>query len=85
MPIENRICECCNLNCIEDEYHVIFKCPLYNEIRHKNLTNVDHSIHNMYNFNKIMSENKDSEKVYALAKFIYNAMAKRKEVMLVNV
>ena len=31
----NRICTFCNLNEIEDEYHFILKCPLYNDIRSK--------------------------------------------------
>ena len=30
-PRENRTCVLCNV--IEDEYHVIFSCPLYNSIR----------------------------------------------------
>ena len=31
----NRICTKCNLRDIEDEYHFIFICPLYNDLRHK--------------------------------------------------
>ena len=32
-PLENRICNLCNLNEIENEYHFIMVCPLYAEYR----------------------------------------------------
>ena len=28
-----RICGCCNMNIVEDEFHFIFECPAYNVIR----------------------------------------------------
>ena len=33
VPRGERKCLYCNLNDIEDEFHFIFKCPLYNELR----------------------------------------------------
>ena len=33
LALEDRICEVCNLNEIEDELHFICKCELYNETR----------------------------------------------------
>ena len=33
LPRNERICECCNLNDLEDEYHFILKCPAYNHLR----------------------------------------------------
>ena len=32
-PIEQRICNLCELNEIEDEFHFLFKCTLYNDCR----------------------------------------------------
>ena len=31
-----RTCKCCHLHDIEDEFHFILKCPLYNDLRKKN-------------------------------------------------
>ena len=31
VPVEERLCEHCNL--VEDEYHVLIQCTMYNEIR----------------------------------------------------
>jgi hypothetical protein len=33
IPLENRICKLCNLDTIENEKHILFKCSLYNDIR----------------------------------------------------
>ena len=33
IALENRICEVCNLNEIEDEIHFLCVCPLYNDYR----------------------------------------------------
>ena len=33
IPYQQRICPFCSLNEIEDEYHFVFICPLYSEIR----------------------------------------------------
>jgi len=30
---QNRICGCCNMNIVEDEFHFIFECTAYNIIR----------------------------------------------------
>ena len=34
-PVENRVCLFCNLNAIEDEYHVLMECENYNQERLK--------------------------------------------------
>ena len=31
----NRICQFCNMNCIEDEYHFLLICPVYRDLRQK--------------------------------------------------
>ena len=29
----DRLCRCCSMQVVEDEFHVVFECPLYNEVR----------------------------------------------------
>ena len=33
LAVEKRICECCDMNAIEDEIHMLLFCPLYNDRR----------------------------------------------------
>ena len=33
IPVENRLCEMCNINCVEDEYHMLLVCPFYSNER----------------------------------------------------
>ena len=33
-PLERRVCTCCSLNEIEDEYHFLMICPKYDNLRH---------------------------------------------------
>ena len=85
IALENRICECCNQNQVEDEYHVLFKCTLYSDLREQYLLNVDYTLHNLHNFNTIMSEKEDVGKMYQLGRFVYHAMTKRKQALMIIV
>ena len=38
IPIDKRVCIHCNLNCIENEYHVIVECPFYSQERNELFT-----------------------------------------------
>ena len=33
LPVEERLCQMCNLSAVEDELHFVFQCPRYNDIR----------------------------------------------------
>ena len=33
IPVEYRLCELCNMNCVEDEYHMLLVCPFYSNER----------------------------------------------------
>lgn len=33
VPREQRLCQCCDLGCVEDEMHFVFDCPVYCNIR----------------------------------------------------
>ena len=32
-PIHERVCRHCNMNCVEDEVHLLLACPLYDDLR----------------------------------------------------
>ena len=71
---QDRICKLCELNnlrCIEDEFHVLFECAAYNEIRKIYIERQFSDLKNLYSFNNLMS-NKDANVVANLANFIYN-------------
>ena len=36
----NSICQFCNMNCIEVEYHLLLVCPVYRDLRHKYLKSI---------------------------------------------
>ncbi len=41
IPVENRICNICDLNEVEDEFHFIMKCSAYSDIRSLLLSQID--------------------------------------------
>ena len=68
---EQRLCTFCNLG-VEDEYHFLFICPLYSNLRSKYLPVMYHNNANIHKFSSILS----SESLYimtGLSKFIYHA------------
>ena len=40
----NKLCKCCSCNDIEGEYHFIFVCPCYLELRQKLFNFLKHSV-----------------------------------------
>ena len=44
LPPENRICQICNLNAVEDEFHFIMKCSAYSDIRLTLLKQTDETL-----------------------------------------
>lgn len=83
-PIENRICQMCNSNSIEDEKHFILSCPLYKSEREALFTNLNsftnfRSLDQNEKFHFIMSYNNgDSEVFRYISKFINLCADKRK-------
>ena len=55
-PVSERSCNTCN--CLEDEYHFVIECSLYNSLRRKYIDQVYWVRPNMYKFvNLITSDN----------------------------
>ncbi len=53
IPLEDRICKMCDILVVEDEYHFIFHCSLYNNIRYIFLQHVGNTILNINKKNEI--------------------------------
>ncbi len=53
MPLEDRICKMCDCLVVEDEYHFIFHCSLYNNIRYSFVQHVGNTILNINEKNEI--------------------------------
>ena len=49
-----RLCEFCNSNVIEDEYHFLLVCPFYRDLRRKYFKNYYFPWPNVHKFNLIM-------------------------------
>jgi hypothetical protein len=57
VPRNMRICKHCSLNDIEDEFHFILKCPLYNDIRKRCIKQFYYVKPSVFKLIKIMFQN----------------------------
>ncbi len=65
IPLEDRICKMCDSLVVEDEYHFIFHCSLYNNIRDQFLQHVGNTILNINEKNEI-----DKMKMFMSKEFV---------------
>ena len=66
---EDRLCKACgetNVRCIEDEFHVLVKCPRYSQVREIYLGQIDSTL---YSFCSVMKSSNINELI-RLANFI---------------
>ena len=81
IPVEDRVCEECNI--LEDEYHVLMLCPIYNDIRHATInsicaiTNQFHELTTENQFNQMMS---DPKYYKIVSKAMYNILYRRRHI-----
>ena len=81
-PVEKRICYVCDHKAIEDEFHFLIQCPLYQEERKKMYAVYDNEIGSINvlsdpeKFIMIMSS-KSIKMLLSLGNFIVNSMGKR--------
>ncbi len=52
-PVEERICKVCENGEVENEFHFIFSCTLYNNIRATFLQNIGNIIPNITELNEV--------------------------------
>ena len=86
IDLENRICELCNLNKVEDELHFLFYCPLYQDDRicfFINLLREQIEIDASAPFDLLRDIfNSDNNKVhFYFAKFVHKAFNRRQLVL----
>ena len=77
IPKNERFCKFClkiNLYCVEDEYHFICNCSLYNTLRIEYLQSVD--LKNYYDFIQLM-KTPDKDLLKRLSCYIYHAFKLR--------
>ena len=79
----DRLCNCCNMSVIEDEYHFLLVCPLYRELRMRyfpkyfcNWPNID----KLYKLLNISS----NQKQIKLALYINNSFKHRSSFLNLN-
>ena len=81
-PVEKRICYVCDQEAIEDEFHFLIQCPLYQEERKKMYAVYDNEIGSINvlsdpeKFIMIMSS-RSIKMLLSLGNFIVNSMGKR--------
>ena len=73
-PVNERLCNTCN--CLEDEYHFVIECCLYNSLRRKYIDQIYRVRPNMYKFvNLITSDN--TRTINNLAIYVHKAFKVR--------
>ena len=60
----------CDKHGIEDEFHFVLSCPLYNQIQRVFLPNIDMEVASIYTFYNLF--NRSEQEVLRLAKYFYN-------------
>lgn len=81
MPVENRLCNFCTSEEVEDEFHFVMVCTLYQNLRTALFEQLN-DIHNFHDLNDsekfilIMSAN-DHETILAVTNYVRSAFDKR--------
>ena len=73
-----RLCTYCNnkgMQVVEDEWHVVFVCELYSDIRNKYLTTFTENVSNPMSLVNLLKSN-DTQTLYKFANFLYYAQRK---------
>jgi hypothetical protein len=82
MPINERLCSVCNI--LEDEFHFVLECRIYNDIRSKYIPAKYWRRPSMSKFIELL-EIQNHEIIRNLGTYIWNAFKKRSEIMYGNV
>ncbi len=85
VPQNLRICENCNLNEIENEYHFTMRCPLYQQSRNEIFTFFDNSKNEQWHKSqtllekfKVLTQPCNQKAAIAVCQFIKTCFALRK-------
>ena len=78
-PRENRKCKLCNS--LEDEYHFLFECSLYNKLRTSYFKPYFRLNSNMFKTVQLLQSNNEND-IKRLATFVYKAFELRSDLLL---
>ena len=86
IPLEDRICKVCESLVVEDEYHFIFHCSLYKDIRDPFLHHVGNNVLNINEMNEVdkMKVFMSKDFVSYFAKIISEMIEERNEKLFVK-
>ena len=79
VPRDQRICQLCN-DGIEDEYHFLLKCTLYDELREKYIPYKYYCHPNLHKFVLLMTCRSENI-ILNVATFVYSAYLRRKTLL----
>ena len=72
IPECNRICKLCSYKDVEDEYHFIFICPVYEKLRKLYINKYYYEKPSMYKLLQLFS-NTNASVICNFGKFLYKA------------
>ena len=78
VPRDQRICLNCNSNDIEDEYHFIFMCPKYSDLRSRFIKRFYYRNPSMFKLVQLLSA-KNRKTLCNLSKFLTRALKRRSD------
>ncbi len=84
-PVEERICKVCESGEVENEFHFIFSCTLYNNIRTNFLQNIGNIIPNIRELNEVSQVKTFMSKTFLclFAKLICDMLQKRHDSLFI--
>ena len=75
----NRVCKFC-INCVEDEYHFMLICKVYDDLRRKYMMPKYYLAPNLHKFYILMSS-KNEIVIRSVAMYLFYATARRNELI----
>ena len=76
----DRICTLCNSSDIEDEFHFILKCPIYNDLRVNYIKNYYYRMPSVFKLVQLLSVN-NVKIINNLGKYLYLASNRRCQLL----
>ena len=78
LPRQNRICQFCSLNLVEDEVHFLVECPLFEDLRCNHNITCSPNISSAHNFIRMMT-NSNVNHLRNVCRFLLSAERRRED------
>ena len=79
-PRSDRLCKCCSMDCIENEYHFVMVCPAYRQFRLKYFSRHYCSWPNMNKFCSLLTS-KSKKVIYNIMSFLRDSWNLRAHII----